>query len=193
MFWGTVLFASKSLVSGGTVLSYCISYQPVIEQSGRFHHGKFPAFCLSFITMALGIAMLLLFIPLAHQQIIGRELLFLGAATFVSGLFLTTDCRYLQLVYGNAHIYHMVAETAMQLIIPPFLLFLCHMYDNTYSKKISTILCFICELTFAGCFICEISGIRDYHQTLILTHIMFAISMIFTPSCNLVCVKYRLT
>ena len=140
---------------------------------------KFPAFCLSFITMALGLAMLLLFIPLAHQQIIGRELLFLGAATFISGLFLTTDCRYLQLVYGNAHIYHMVAETAMQLIIPPFLLFLCHMYDNTYSKKISTILCFICELTFAGCFICEISGIRDYHQTLILTHIMFAISMIF--------------
>lgn len=56
--------------------------------------------------MALGIAMLLLFIPLAHQQIIGRELLFFGAATFVS-------------------------------------------------------------------------GIRDYHQTLILTHIMFAISMVF--------------
>ena len=139
---------------------------------------KFPAFCLSFITMVLGIAMLLLFIPLTHQQIIGHELLFLGAVTFISGLFLTTDSRYLQLVYGNAHIYHMIAETAMQLVIPPFLLFFCHMYDK-YSKKISTILCFICELTFAGCFICEISGIRDYHQTLILTHIMFAISTIF--------------
>ena len=128
--------------------------------------------------MVLGIAMLLLFIPLTHQQIIGHELLFLGAVTFISGLFLTTDSRYLQLVYGNAHIYHMIAETAMQLVIPPFLLFFCHMYDK-YSKKISTILCFICELTFAGCFICEISGIRDYHQTLILTHIMFAISTIF--------------
>ena len=139
---------------------------------------KFPAFCLSFITMVLGIAMLLLFIPLTHQQIIGHELLFLGAVTFISGLFLTPDSRYLQLVYGNAHIYHMIAETAMQLVIPPFLLFFCHMYDK-YSKKISTILCFICELTFAGCFICEISGIRDYHQTLILTHIMFAISTIF--------------
>ena len=139
---------------------------------------KFPAFCLSFITMVLGIAMLLLFIPLTHQQIIGHELLFLGAVTCISGLFLTTDSRYLQLVYGNAHIYHMIAETAMQLVIPPFLLFFCHMYDK-YSKKISTILCFICELTFAGCFICEISGIRDYHQTLILTHIMFAISTIF--------------
>lgn len=139
---------------------------------------KFPAFCLSFITMVLGIAMLLLFIPLTHQQIIGHELLFLGAVTFISGLFLTTDSRYLQLVYGNAHIYHMIAETAMQLVIPPFLLFFCHMYDK-YSKKISTILCFICELTFAGCFICEISGIMDYHQTLILTHIMFAISTIF--------------
>ena len=59
---------------------------------------KFPAFCLSFITMVLGIAMLLLFIPLTHQQIIGHELLFLGAVTFISGLFLTTDSRYLQLV-----------------------------------------------------------------------------------------------
>lgn len=139
---------------------------------------KFPAFCLSFITMVLGMAMLLLFIPLTHQQIIGRELLFLGAVTFISGLFLTTDSRYLQLVYGNAHIYHMIAETAMRLVIPPFLLFLCHMYDK-YSKKISTILCVICELTFAGCFICEISGIMDYHQTLILAHIIFAISTIF--------------
>ena len=139
---------------------------------------KFPAFCLSFITIVLGMAMLLLFIPLTHQQIIGRELLFLGAVTFISGLFLTTDSRYLQLVYGNAHIYHMIAETAMRLVIPPFLLFLCHMYDK-YSKKISTILCVICELTFAGCFICEISGIMDYHQTLILAHIIFAISTIF--------------
>ena len=139
---------------------------------------RFVSFCLSFITMALGFGMLLLFIPLAHQRIVGRELLYLGLAAFVSGLFLTSDGRFIQLLYGNAHVVHVIAETTMQLIIPPFLLFLGRMYKN-YNITIAKIFCIISEITFFACFISEISGYRDYHQNLILTHIMFAISLVF--------------
>ena len=139
---------------------------------------RFVSFCLSFITMALGFGMLLLFIPLAHQRIVGRELLYLGLAAFVSGLFLTSDGRFIQLLYGNAHVVHVIAETTMQLIIPPFLLFLGRMYKN-YNIHIAKILCIVCEIAFFVCFISEISGFRDYHQNLILTHIMFAISLVY--------------
>lgn len=139
---------------------------------------RFVSFILSFLILALGVGMLILFIPLAHQQIVGRELLYLGTAAFISGVFLTSDGRFLQLLFGNAHVLHVIAETTMQLVIPPFLLFLARMY-KTYNIHIAKILCILCELTFAFCFLCEISGYRDYHQTLILTHIMFAISMMF--------------
>lgn len=139
---------------------------------------RFISFCLSFITMALGFGMLLLFIPLALQRIVGRELLYLGLAAFVSGLFLTSDGRFIQLLFGNAHVVHVIAETTMQLIIPPFLLFLGRMYNN-YNITIAKILCIVCEITFFVCFISEISGFRDYHQNLFLTHIMFAISLVF--------------
>ena len=143
------------------------------EQQKRFN-----PFCISFIIMALGVAMLLLFIPLTRQKIVGIEFLSLGATAFVAGLFLTTDGRYMQLVFGNAHIYHMIAEVAMRLAILPFLLFLSQMYDN-YSKRISEILCIIGEIVFAGSFICEITGIMDYHETLFSAHVVFAISMLF--------------
>lgn len=139
---------------------------------------RFTSFCLSFITMALGFGMLLLFIPLAHQRIVGRELLYLGMAAFISGVFLTSDGRFLQLLYGNAHVVHVIAETTMQLIIPPFLLFLGRMYKN-YNIHIAKILCIVCEIAFFVCFISEISGFRDYHQNLFLTHIMFAVSLVF--------------
>ena len=139
---------------------------------------RFNSFCISFIIIALGIAMLLLFIPLTRQKVVGIEFLSLGATAFVAGLFLTTDGRYLQLVFGDAHIYHMIAEVAMRLAILPFLLFLSQMYDS-YSKRISAILCIIGEIVFAGSFICEITGIMDYHETLFASHVVFAFSMLF--------------
>lgn len=59
---------------------------------------RFNSFCISFIIMVLGVVMLLLFIPLTRQKIVGIEFLNLGVTAFVSGLYLTTDGRYLQLV-----------------------------------------------------------------------------------------------
>lgn len=139
---------------------------------------RFNPFCISLIIMAIGVVMLLLFIPLTQQRIVGIEFLNLGATAFVAGVYLTTDGRYLQLVFGDAHIYHMIAEVAMRLVIPTFLLFLSQMYDS-YSKRISAILCIIGEIVFAGSFICEITGIMDYHETLFSAHVVFAISMLF--------------
>lgn len=139
---------------------------------------RFNSFCISFIIMVLGVVMLLLFIPLTRQKIVGIEFLNLGVTAFVSGLYLTTDGRYLQLVFGDAHIYHVIAETTLRLSILPFLIFLSQMYES-YSKRISSILCVIGEIAFAGCFIGEITEIMDYHETLFLVHVVFAISMLF--------------
>ena len=143
------------------------------QQQKRFH-----PFCLSFIIMVLGVVMLLLFIPPTRQKMVGIEFVNLGVTAFVAGLYLTTDGRYLQLVFGDAHIYHVIAETAMRLATPLFLIFLSQMYDS-YSKRISTILCVIGEIAFVVCFIDEITGIMDYHETLFLVHVVFAISILF--------------
>lgn len=143
------------------------------QQQKRFH-----PFCLSFIIMVLGVVMLLLFIPPTRQKMVGIEFVNLGVTAFVAGLYLTTDGRYLQLVFGDAHIYHVIAETAMRLATPLFLIFLSQMYDS-YSKRISTILCVIGEIAFVVCFINEITGIMDYHETLFLVHVVFVISMLF--------------
>lgn len=150
-----------------------------IEDIMRYQMQKrFVSFCLSFIIMALGVGMLIIFIPLAHRGIVGRELLYLGLAALVSGIFLVADGRFLQLMFGNAHFIHVIAETSMQFVIPPFLLFLGRMYKN-YNVHITKCLSLMCEIIFAFCFQCEISGYKDYHQTLILTHITFAVSLVF--------------
>ena len=56
---------------------------------------RFNSFCISFIIMVLGVVMLLLFIPLTRQKIVGIEFLNLGVTAFVSGYILQqTDDIY---------------------------------------------------------------------------------------------------
>ena len=135
---------------------------------------KAPGFAISFLIASLGIAFILFYLPLRKKHIIGSEMLYLGLFALIIGTFMLTDNRMLQLILRNGHIYHTIAELSMTLITIPLFLYLGKMYSE-YSVIMVQGACLLSAIDFAVCFGLNLSGIRDYHQSLRLTHITYGI------------------
>ena len=101
-------------------------------------------------------------------------MLYLGLFALIIGTFMLTDNRMLQLILRNGHIYHTIAELSMTLITIPLFLYLGKMYSE-YSVIMVQGACLLSAIDFAVCFGLNLSGIRDYHQSLRLTHITYGI------------------
>lgn len=135
---------------------------------------KAPGFAISFLIASLGIAFILFYLPLRKKHIIGSEMLYLGLFALIMGTFMLTDNRMLQLILRNGHIYHTIAELSMTLITIPLFLYLGKMYPE-YSVKMVQVACLLSAVDFAVCFVLNLSGILDYHESLRLTHATYGI------------------
>lgn len=135
---------------------------------------KAPGFAISFLIASLGIAFILFYLPLRKKHIIGSEMLYLGLFALIIGTFMLTDNRMLQLILRNGHIYHTIAELSMTLITIPLFLYLGKMYSE-YSVLMVQGACLLSAVDFAVCFGLNLSGIRDYHESLRLTHTTYAV------------------
>lgn len=138
---------------------------------------RLPAFSLSLVITVFGLCFIFLFIPLYRKHMIGAEMLYLGVFATIIGLFMIMDCRIMQLFFQNAHIFHMQAEILMPLILPPLFLFMGRMY-NEYSQRIVNLITAISSISFILRFMLSLLNIKDFHETLIITHIIYGISII---------------
>ena len=194
-FFGATPGASYASVpiyreDSGSVITLVID-NPYRDGSGKISHmylgrsadildsrirDKAPGFAISFLITSLGIAFILFYLPLRKKQMIGSEMLYLGLFALTVGSFMLTDNRMLQLVLGNAHIYHTIAEMSMTLITIPLFLYLGKMYKE-YSTPMVQAACLLGVIDFTLCFSLNLLGILDYHESLSLTHITYALSI----------------
>lgn len=194
-FFGATPGASYASVpisreDSGSVLTLRIN-NPYKDGSGKISHmylgqsadildsrirDKAPGFAISFLIASLGVAFILFYLPLRKKRIIGSEMLYLGLFALMVGIFMLTDNRMLQLVLGNGHIYHTIAELSMALITIPLFLYLGKMYAE-YSTIMVQGTCLLGAIDFTLCFCLNLLGIKDYHESLTLTHITYGISI----------------
>jgi hypothetical protein len=90
------------------------------------------------------------------------------------GIFMLADNRMLQLILRNSHIYHTIAELFMMLITIPLFLYLGKMYTE-YSPVMVQAACLISVMDFSIRFCLNLTGRKDFHESLRLTHITFSI------------------
>ena len=135
---------------------------------------KAPGFGISFLIAHLGLAFILFYLPLHKKHIIGSEMLYLGLFALNIGIFMLADNRMLQLIQRNSHIYHTIAELFMMLITIPLFLYLGKMYTE-YSPVMVQAACLISVMDFSIRFCLNLTGRKDFHESLRLTHITFSI------------------
>lgn len=137
-----------------------------------------PGYVVSVLITFLGLLFIIMFIPMWHHDAVGIELLYFALFTFNIGIFMLTDCKFLQLMYPHAHFYHLVAETHMMLFVVPLFLFLHKMYDNCTENMVYCI-SIMCGFNFIACYLFNMFGRKDYHETVWITHLTYIVGIIF--------------
>lgn len=138
-------------------------------------------FCFSMIIIFFGFIFTAIYIPLKKNKIIGDALLYLGLFSITLGMCMITDCKLLQIIVSKESLFYTVSQFFMALIIAPMLLFFGRLYENI-NLKIIYFLSALSILNFASNFILNFAGIKDLHETSMITVIIFLVSMIYLVS-----------
>ena len=137
-----------------------------------------PGFLVCVTITFLGVLFLVMFIPMWKNKAVGTELLYFALFTINIGTFMLTDCKFLHILFPNAHFYHMIAEIHMMLIVVPLFLFLNKMY-STCTELMVYCICIMGSFDFVSGYLLHISCTMDYHQSLWITHITYGIAILF--------------
>ncbi|MBQ2823535.1 MAG: diguanylate cyclase [Oscillospiraceae bacterium] len=137
-----------------------------------------PGFLVCVTITFLGVLFLVMFIPMWKNKAVGTELLYFALFTINIGTFMLTDCKFLHILFPNAHFYHMIAEIHMMLIVVPLFLFLNKMY-STCTELMVYCICIMGSFDFVSGYLLNISCTMDYHQSLWITHITYGIAILF--------------
>jgi len=135
-------------------------------------------FIISVMITFLGLLFIVMFIPMWRHKTVGAELLYFGLFALNSGIFMLTDCKFLQLIFPDAHFYHMLAESHMMLFIIPLFLFLNKMYESCNDLMVYCT-CIFSIFNFIACYLLNITEVMDYHETVWITHTSYGISIVF--------------
>lgn len=138
------------------------------------YFGSVICFSISFI----GFIMIIVFLPMYNKKIVGKEFLYLSVFAFNIGLFMFTDTRVMQLMYGNDAFFHTFTELWMLLLVIPTVLYFDAVY-NVKNKIHSRLLCILSMIIFIVCFTLNIIGIKDLHETIFLVHINYILLAIY--------------
>lgn len=133
----------------------------------------------SVVIIFIGVGYFSLYFILKMHKLISMRLFNLGMFAIFIGLFMLTDSKCLQILSGNEHVYHMISEICMLLVVVPIMQFLGRAYENSSSKKIIDSLTFLGIINFAICYLLNLVNIFDYHESLPLTHFTYIICIIY--------------
>lgn len=136
-------------------------------------------FIMSSIIIFIGIILMTVFIILQRYKIMSLKALYLGMFALIIGVLMMMDCQILQFINGNAHLYNMISNICMTIVVVPIILFIDRAYRNTSNKTVADILCAIGFLNFIVCYILNMFNIYDYHQTLLITYITYLLCIIY--------------
>ena len=139
--------------------------------------GNFFGLCISVIIVFIGFAFIIFFFPMWKNRAAGKELLYFGCFAFCIGTYMLTDCKLLQELFQNAHIYHVISEIFMMLIVIPMFLFFESMYHSDYvNSKILFGVCLFSIFDFIISYFLAVTGTMDYHETIFTTHFIYIIA-----------------
>lgn len=149
--------------SGGVVLSF-------IER-------ELSAILNSVLLLFIGILLILTDIPLNFKKEKNHELMYLGLIATSSAVWCFVETGVLQLFLGDSRLIQTISCTILMLIVIPLTLYFEKAFGFGY-KHVKGLLCTFSFLEFLICFSLHFLKIMDFHETLVLTHVLCVLSAI---------------
>lgn len=125
----------------------------------------------SILLLFIGILLILADIPLNFRREKNHELMYLGFSSLTIAVWCLFETGILQLFWGDSRIIQTTSCTVLMLIIIPMVLY----FDKAFGfgfKHVKGILCTLSFIEFLVCFWLHYLGIMDFHETLVITHVL---------------------
>lgn len=135
---------------------------------------RIPGFLLSTSLQIFGAIMLLLYFVIKKRYKLGRDMLYLGLATFFSAQWASTESLMWQLFFGYSEFFHLLGYLAL-ISIPTFLGQLAAYRLQGKGKVISQIYSLLACINLIVTSLLHVTGIEEFHYTLTPTHILIII------------------
>lgn len=130
------------------------------------------------IMLFTGILLIILHLLLEKTANTGnKEMLYLGIFAAITSCWALVETKFLNFFTENTGAVHNLACMSLMLIIMPLFLFYQRDMGQKNSKVVPTV-CIISMLNFVVCCVLHFAGIKDFHETLTLTHITIGIACI---------------
>ncbi len=137
--------------------------------------GKAVAFSTCLLLLFAGLLLIIADIPANLQMDKNHELLYLGLFAISIAVWCLAETNLLQFYTDDSRLLQIVSCCSLMMIPIPLVLYL----DAAFGFKKKWVVPAVCGLSaaeFTFCTILHFAGIRDYHETLTLTHVLLAIS-----------------
>lgn len=128
-------------------------------------------FILSAFLYICGLIMVLLYFYMRHGNRAGRDLLYLGLATFFSAQWLAAESMLWQLFLGHSEVVHLWGYTALAAIPSSYGMLAVYRLKGKL-KTFSIGFSFISTVTLIAATALQILGIMDFHYSLVFTRIL---------------------
>lgn len=149
--------------SGGVALSF-------IEQ-------ELFAILNSVLLLFIGIILILADIPLNFKREKNHELMYLGCTSVSIAVWCLVETGVFQLFLGDSRLIQTISCTILMLIVIPMTLY----FDKAFGfgfKHVKGMLCTFSFFEFIICFAMHFLKIMDFHETLMITHVLCVFSAI---------------
>lgn len=131
-------------------------------------------FIISIFLYICGFIIILLYFYIREKYKAGKDLLYLGLATFFSAQWSSAESLLWQLFWGHSELIHLLSYTALTAIPLSYGMLACHRLKGR-SRIFSIIYSCICALTLIATTALQISGILEFHYSLVLVRILIII------------------
>lgn len=184
----TVIEIPLSREDSGKVITFNFSF-PYNDSSGKitsimigrgsditlhYINSSLYSYVTGIIAIFFGLAVCLAFVLMWKKKIVDQALLYFGIFALNIGIYVINDSRLYQIMYNCDYFYHLIGQLWMLLIVIPLFLFLDKTYNNS-NKKFVSFACGYSVICFIICYTLHILGIKDFHETMVLNHISFAL------------------
>lgn len=137
-----------------------------------------PIIAIASLAIMLGIIFIIFYFVNFHNEKLDRSISMLGIFTIAAGVWKICDMTAAPVIFSNSLVLSGIAIISITLMVVPFLNFIQHQLHKENSRHwfIATLLC---DTVTVAILIAQLFGIADLRQTLIFSHIMIILVIIY--------------
>lgn len=134
-------------------------------------------FCLGALMTSIGGIFIIMFFVLMKRFDNARKWFYIGLFAIITGIFIMMDSKMLQLIHGHSAIWHIIVEISLMMI--PIPIFMYFIEEFNLKKKVYPFVIVIIGLCEIGVnLLLNVLNIKQYHETVFLTHCIFGMIMV---------------